>query len=185
MPCTNRVPFGDDAGGTAKRGITARALRNRDASRGRTLLDRLLVRAGWPAHSAQGRRRPHRGASRRADEGAGRARAAPDAGDRSPAPAPGGERVTMERGRAGVLPAARAEGPAQVAPPDRRRPTCATTSRRSSPARRSTGSGRRTSSATSRPSARRWRSRRSATTSTRCTRSSTSGCGRAGARSTR
>jgi hypothetical protein len=65
----------------------------------------------------------------------------------------------------------------------RSRPTCATTSRRSSPARPSIASGRRTSSATSQRSAGRSRSRRS--TTTRCTRSSISGCGRAGALRTR
>ena len=48
---------------------------------GRTLVDRILVGAGRSSDSAQGRARPQRGPGGRAHEGAGRACAAPDAGD--------------------------------------------------------------------------------------------------------
>ena len=75
------------------------------------------------------------------------------------------------------------QGPAEVPPPDGRlgpaQPHRAVLRRQDARPR----SGPRTSSATSRRSARRSRSRRSATTSTRCTRSSSSACARAGARS--
>ena len=73
------------------------SLRDRNAAGGRTLVDRLLVRARRSARSAQGRARSDRGSRRRADEGPGRDGAAAAARVDAPRAAPERQRVTMEQ----------------------------------------------------------------------------------------
>ena len=120
LPCSIMYQSAEGSGRERTLGIVPSRVRDRHPPGRRTLLDRRVVRARRPASAAQGRRRPHRGSCRRADEGSGRARTASDARARQPAGGAGRRAGDDGTGGARVLPAVGAEGPAQVAPADRR-----------------------------------------------------------------